>query len=88
MQGRIAIIQWPLKPLKMKESENRIFHFPCSEKSRMDLFRAQPKVNLETYRHGRDTKHQESAGQSLRVSNAQRKVRAPEGRAPGNSWEA
>ena len=28
------------KSLKMKESENRVFRFPRSEKSRMDLFRA------------------------------------------------
>ena len=29
-----------IKPLNMKESENHIFHFPCSEKSGTDLFRA------------------------------------------------
>ncbi len=35
-----AAIFHDCKSLKMKESENRIFRFLCSEKSRMDLFRA------------------------------------------------
>ncbi len=43
-----AAIFHDCKSLKMKESENRAFRFPCSEKSRMDLFRA----SLNPYRNG------------------------------------
>ena len=38
-QGGAAIFNGG-RPLKMKESENHIFRFPCSENSRMELFRA------------------------------------------------
>ena len=34
-QGSVAIFD-EYNSLKMKESENHAFHFPCSEKSRMD----------------------------------------------------
>lgn len=38
------------KSLKMKESENRVFRFPRSEKSRMDLFRASLSPGEAIYR--------------------------------------
>jgi len=47
--GRVAIFSESIS-LKMKESAKKCyfghaFHFPCSEKSRMDLFRASlPKI--------------------------------------------
>ena len=40
MEVRCAAIFDDCESLKMKESENRVFRFPRSEKSRMDLFRA------------------------------------------------
>jgi hypothetical protein len=43
-QGSVAIFD-ECNSLKMKESENRAFHFPCPEKSRMDLFRASLYIN-------------------------------------------
>ena len=45
IQGSIAIFK-ESNSLKMKESENRVFRFPCSEKSRMDLFRASFKMQF------------------------------------------
>ena len=42
-QGCAAIFNGIL-PLKMKESENHIFRFPCSENPRMELFRASLKI--------------------------------------------
>ena len=38
-QGCAAIFNGDM-PLKMKESENDVFRFPCSEDARMELFRA------------------------------------------------